>query len=160
MGLFAPFAAGKNWAFYSVSGEIPARSAGKFWGICVASVKFCSLGPCSPSRDGIYSVSRSLRARGRRTPRVARGTATRAAQRAAEVAEAAEPAEEAEEAVAEEEELYLAGLYLNSLCLITSCARVSSSGLSPEGRLRERPPASASGASTVAYQRLARLASG
>ena len=76
------------------------------------------------------------------------------------MAEAAEPAEEAEEAVAEEEELYLAGLYLNSLCLITSCARVSSSGLSPEGRLRERPPASASGASTVAYQRLARLASG
>ena len=37
--------AGKNWDFYSVSGEIPARSAGKFWGTCVASVKFCSLAP-------------------------------------------------------------------------------------------------------------------
>ena len=33
----------KFGAFYSVSGEIPARSAGKFWGTCVASVKFCNL---------------------------------------------------------------------------------------------------------------------
>ena len=89
----------------------------------------------------------------------ARGTATRAAQRAAEVAEAAEAAEEAEEAVAEEEELYLAGLYLNSLCLITSCAPCVF--LWPLAR-RAPPdaPSCNSGASTVAYQRLARLASG
>ena len=34
---------GKIWAFYSVSGEIPALERREFWGICVASVKFCSL---------------------------------------------------------------------------------------------------------------------
>ena len=40
-----PRSAGTFGALYSVSGGIPARSAGKFWGTCVASVKFCNLGP-------------------------------------------------------------------------------------------------------------------
>jgi len=50
----------KCWAFYPVSGEIAPRSAGKFWGICPASVKFSNLLSlylfCTASTSHIYHL--------------------------------------------------------------------------------------------------------